>query len=115
MRASPLGREMPSVKGLTPVLCRLLAPTVAFAHGMDQAAGGWSLSGTTVIPLGLAMLLYAGGVARLWRQAGRGAASPGGSRVASCWVGLCLLRLLCRLCMTWASGSLRRTWSSMRC
>ncbi|WFP62168.1 cytochrome c oxidase assembly protein [Mesorhizobium sp. WSM4904] len=49
-----------------------LAPAVALAHGADQVPGGWSLSGITAIPLGLALLLYLGGMARLWQRAGVG-------------------------------------------
>ncbi|CDX22588.1 Cytochrome c oxidase caa3-type, assembly factor CtaG-related protein [Mesorhizobium sp. ORS 3324] len=50
----------------------VLAPAAALAHGADQESGGWSFSGVILIPLGLLLLLYTGGVARLWRQAGVG-------------------------------------------
>ncbi|CDX19995.1 Cytochrome c oxidase caa3-type, assembly factor CtaG-related protein [Mesorhizobium plurifarium] len=58
---------------LASAACMALTPAIAFAHGADQApGGGWPVSGVTVIPLGLALLLYIGGVVRLWRQAGVG-------------------------------------------
>lgn len=72
MRVAPSIGETPLLKGLMPVLCTILAPAAALAHGADQERGGWSLSGMIVIPMGVALLLYAGGVVRLWRQAGGG-------------------------------------------
>ncbi|MGX7871512.1 cytochrome c oxidase assembly protein [Mesorhizobium sp. ORM6] len=50
----------------------MLAPTVAFAHGADQESGGWLFSGMAVIPLGVVLLLYTVGIARLWWRAGAG-------------------------------------------
>ncbi|MBZ9864582.1 cytochrome c oxidase assembly protein [Mesorhizobium sp. CA15] len=52
-------------------LCTMPAPA-AFAHGAGQGTGGWSITGLTVVPLGVALLIYSGGIARLWRRAGAG-------------------------------------------
>lgn len=41
----------------------------AFAHGDEGAAIGWTLSPTLTIPLGLALLIYLVGLARLSRRA----------------------------------------------
>ncbi|TIO53857.1 MAG: cytochrome c oxidase assembly protein [Mesorhizobium sp.] len=51
--------------------CMVLAPALT-AHGADQESGGRSLPAAILIPLDLAVLLYAAGMARLWRQAGVG-------------------------------------------
>ncbi|MEI9405372.1 cytochrome c oxidase assembly protein [Mesorhizobium argentiipisi] len=52
-------------------LCTMPAPA-AFAHGAGQGTGGWSVAGLTVVSLGIVLLLYSGGIARLWRRAGAG-------------------------------------------
>ncbi|TIT96480.1 MAG: cytochrome c oxidase assembly protein, partial [Mesorhizobium sp.] len=65
-------RKALSLGGPVSALSVVLAPTAQFAHGWDQEADGWSLSAVTIIPLGIALLLYAAGVARLWRRAGMG-------------------------------------------
>ncbi|AZO28728.1 cytochrome c oxidase assembly protein [Mesorhizobium sp. M1B.F.Ca.ET.045.04.1.1] len=65
-------RKALSLGGPVSALSVVLAPTAQFAHGWDQEADGWSLSAVTIILLGIALLLYAAGVARLWRRAGMG-------------------------------------------
>ncbi|MDG4878759.1 hypothetical protein P9273_27145 [Mesorhizobium sp. WSM4935] len=73
-----------------------LTLAIAFAHGADQVpGGGWPISGMIVIPLGLALLLYIGGVLRLWRQAGVGRGVAWWHRPASRRAGQRLLRPLC--------------------
>jgi hypothetical protein len=52
-------------------LCTMPAPA-AFAHGAGQETGGWSVAGLTAVPLGVVLLLYSGGIARLWLRAGAG-------------------------------------------
>ena len=44
----------------------------ALAHGGRDEAAGWTLTPAVLIPLGLAGLLYAGGLARLWRRSDQG-------------------------------------------
>lgn len=72
MRVVPATCEARSLGLLVAVQCMVLAPAVAFAHGAHQETGGWSVSGTIVIPFGVVLLLYSAGVARLWRHAGVG-------------------------------------------
>ncbi|TIQ36170.1 MAG: cytochrome c oxidase assembly protein [Mesorhizobium sp.] len=49
-----------------------MAPAVAVAHAAHQETGAGSVFGATDIPLGMVLVLYIAGLARLWRHAGAG-------------------------------------------
>ncbi|MDH5824794.1 cytochrome c oxidase assembly protein [Luteimonas sp. RD2P54] len=73
-RSAQFGR--PPAVGVGALLaCGLGASLPAFAHqreGVPTLATAWSLSPWLLVPLALLVLLYAIGLARLWRRAGAG-------------------------------------------
>ncbi|HYE28063.1 MAG TPA: cytochrome c oxidase assembly protein [Allosphingosinicella sp.] len=56
---------------LVPLLL-MTVPGPALAHSGDDHAPGWTLTLWVVIPLGVAVLVYASGLARLWRRSVQG-------------------------------------------
>jgi len=75
------------MRGLALLL--LLLPAPAFAHA-GESHGGWTLSPWVTAPLAAAALLYAIGLARLWRRSdqGRPALRGGALLFAAGWLAL---------------------------
>lgn len=71
---APPAARRPGRAALGVVAC-LFAATPVLAHVQDEAptlSDAWSLSPWVLVPLALLLLVYLGGVARLWRRAGAG-------------------------------------------
>jgi putative membrane protein len=53
---------------LASILCLLLGTETTFAHGEGQPALSWTFDPWIALPLGVLLLLYIKGMARLWRR-----------------------------------------------